>query len=121
METKNMMKSLRERAKEFDARLPFLDGREKGDTNEIMGQIITIDEYGFLPNDAGEHYVCFTTRERSNKFYFGGTVLTARMIELDQDGYREAIQSEGLPVLLTLAKAKKGGRTYTNVTFFPEG
>lgn len=121
MENKIMMKSLRERAKEFDARLPFMDGREKGDTAEIMGQIITLDEYGFLPNEAGENYVCFTTRERSNKFYFGGTVLTARMIELDQDGYGPAIRAEGLPLLLTQTKAKKGGRTYTNVTFYPEG
>ena len=120
METKNM-KSLRDRAKEFDTRLPFMDNREKGNTDELLGQVSTINEYGFLPNEDGEMYVAFTVKERSTKFYFGGTVLTARMIELDQDGYREAILTEGLPILLTQAKTKKGGRTYTNVTFFPEG
>lgn len=121
METKNMMKSLRDRAKEFDARLPFMEGRDKGDTAELMGQISTMDEYGFLPNEAGEMYVVFTVRERSNRFYFGGSVLTSRMIELDQEGYRDAIQSEGLPLLLTQTKSKKSGRSYVNVTFYPEG
>lgn len=120
MENK-MMKSLKERAKEFDARLPFMDGREKGDTAELLGQVSTMDEYGFLPNEAGENYVVFTVRERMNKFYFGGGVLTARMIELDQDGYRDAILAEGLPLLLTQTKSKKTGRSYVNVTFYPEG
>lgn len=120
MENK-MMKSLRDRAKEFDARLPLMDGREKGDTAELMGQVSTMDEYGFLPNEAGEMYVVFTVRERPSRFYFGGSVLTSRMIELDQDGYREAIQSEGLPLLLTQTKSRKTGRSYVNVTFYPEG
>ena len=121
MEEIKTMKSLRERAKEFDVRLPFMDGREKGDNAEIMGQVITINEYGFLPNEAGEMYVCFTIKERSSKFYFGGSVLTSRMVELDQDGYRDAIHNEGLPILLTQTKAKKSGRSYVNVTFFPVG
>lgn len=116
-----MTKSLRDRAKEFDARLPFMDGREKGSTDELLGQVSTIVDYGFLPNDDGNMYVAFIIRERSGKFYFGGTVLTERMIELDQDGYGPAIREEGLPILMTSAKSKKSNRTYTNVSFYPEG
>ena len=115
------MKSLRERAKEFDARLPFMDGREKGQTDELIGQISTICDYGFLPNEDGQMYVAFITRERSKKFFFGGTVLTERMVELDQEGYGPAIRDEGLPILMTTARSKKSNRTYTSVTFFPEG
>ena len=48
------MKSLRERAKEFDVRLPFMEGRDKGDTKDLIGQDSTIVDYGFLPNDQGE-------------------------------------------------------------------
>lgn len=116
----NRIKSLRERAKEMGARLPFMDNREKGDTEELMGQVCTIVDYGFLPNDEGEHYVAFITKERSGKFYFGGTVLTARMVELDQEGYRTEIITEGLPFLMTEAVSKKTKRKYTNVTFYPE-
>lgn len=114
------LKSLKERAKAFDVQLPFMEGRDKGETSELIGQVTTITDYGFIPNDAGEPYVVFITKERSGKFYFGGTVLTARMTELDADGYRDAILEEGLPMLLTESKARKSNRTYTNVKFFPE-
>ena len=113
------MKSLRERAKEFDVRLPFMEGREKGDTKELIGQDSTIVDYGFLPNDAGEVYACFIVKERSNKFYFGGTVMTDRLSQLEAEGYHEAIVAEGLPVRMT-EKKSKNGRFFTNVIFFPE-
>lgn len=116
-----MRKSLRDRAKEFDVQLPFMDGREKGDAGELIGTVNTIIDYGFLPNDAGESYVAFIVKERPKKFYFGGSVLTARMLDLEAEGYHDAIVEEGLPVLMTEAKAKKSNRTYTNVKFYPEG
>lgn len=119
-ETKTTMKSLRERAKEFGAQLPLMEGREKGDTNELLGVVSTIEDYGFLPNEAGEPYAVFTVKERSGKFYFGGTVLTARLTELESEGYHDAIVEEGLPMLMTAARSKKSNRGYTNVEFYPE-
>lgn len=118
-ETKNL-KSLKERAKAFDVQLPFMDGREKGESSDLTGVVSTIADYGFINNDAGEPYVVFIVKERSDKFYFGGTVLTARMLELESDGYHEAIVAEGLPVLLTEEKARKSNRSYINVKFYPE-
>lgn len=117
----NTMKSLKDRAKEFSVQLPFMEGREKGNTDMLIGNISTITDYGFLPNDAGEMYVCFTVKERSKEFFFGGAVLTDRMIKLDEEGYGPAIREEGLPVLLKNATSKKTKRSYTNVEFFPEG
>lgn len=116
----NMIKSLKDRAKEFSARLPFMDGKDKGDVSELLGQVSTIKDYGFLPAEDGTFYVVFAVAERSNKFYFGGSVLTDRMTTLDQEGYGPDIRENGLPVLMTMAKARKSGRTYTNVEFFPE-
>lgn len=113
------MKSLKERAKEFDVRLPFMEGREKGETKELIGTINTITEYGFLPNEHGETYACFIVKERANKFYFGGTVITDRLLQLEEEGYHEAINAEGLPVLMT-EKKSRNNRTFTNVEFFPE-
>lgn len=117
-ENKNL-KSLRERAKEFEVRLPLMDGCDKGDAKELLGQVSTITEYGFLPNEAGEMYAVFTVKERPGKFYFGGTVLTDRLYKLEQDGYHEAVVAEGLPVLLA-EKKSKNNRSFVNVTFFPE-
>lgn len=113
------MKSLRERAKEFDVRLPFMEGREKGETKELLGTVNTITEYGFLPNEQGEVYACFIVKERPAKFYFGGTVITDRLTQLETEGYHEAVNAEGLPVLMT-EKKSKNNRTFTNVVFFPE-
>lgn len=113
------MKSLKERAKEFSVRLPFMDGRDKGETSELLGTVNTINEYGFLPNETGEVYAVFTVKERAGKFYFGGTVLSDRLAQLEAEGYHNAIVEEGLPILMNEQKARKGGRTYVNVEFFP--
>lgn len=115
------MKSLRERAKEFSVLLPFMEGREKGETKELLSTVNTIVDFGFLTDrEDGEVYAAFIVKERPGKFYFGGTVITDRLSTLEVEGYGDAIRSEGLPVLMTEKKAKKGGRSYTNVEFFPE-
>lgn len=113
------MKSLKERAKEFSVQLPFMDGRDKGDMKELVGQVSTITEYGFLPNESGEPYVVFIVGERAKTFYFGGSVLTDQLSQLEAEGYHETIVAEGLPMLLT-EKKSKNNRTYTAVQFFPE-
>ena len=119
MSDKNMMKTLRDRAKEFSVQLPFMEGREKGETKELLGTVSTITDYGFLTNEHGEAYAAFIVKERSGKFYFGGTVLTDRLTQLEAEGYHDAICEEGLPMLMAEKKARNG-RSYTNVEFYPE-
>lgn len=120
MSNSTMKKSLKDRAKEFSVQLPLMEGREKGETKELIAQVTTITDYGFLPNEAGEPYAVFTVKERPNKFYFGGSVLTARLSELEAEDYHDSIVAEGLPMLMTEAKSKKSNRAYTNVEFYPE-
>ena len=119
MSNETMRKSLKERAKEFSVQLPFMEGREKGDTKELIATVNTIREYGFLPNEKGEVYACFIVDERPDKFYFGGMVLTDQLTKLEDEGYHEEIVKEGLPVLMT-EKKSKNKMTYTNVEFYPE-
>ena len=117
---KKSFKDLHDRAREFSVQLPFMDGREKGENKELIGQVSTINQFGFIPNEAGEPYAVFTVKEREKRFYFGGMVLTDRLIQLEKEGYREVIETEGLPMLMTEKKGKSN-RFYTNVEFFPEG
>lgn len=119
MSNEKSMKSLRERAREFTSRLPFMEGRDKADIKELLGTVNTITDYGFLPNDKGEPYAVFIVKERAGKFYFGGMVLTDQLSQLEAEGYHEAICEEGLPMLLTESKSKNG-RGYINVEFYPE-
>ena len=115
----NIMKSLKDRAREFHNRLPFMEGRDKGDTKDLLGTVNTIIDYGFLPNENGVPYAVFIVKERAKQFYFGGTVITDQLTQLEAEGYHDAITTEGLPVLMTEAKSKNN-RSYINVEFFPE-
>ena len=116
----NMKKALKERAKEFSVQLPFMDGRDKGDTKELVGTVSTITDYGFLKGgDDDREYAVFIVKERSKTFYFGGTVLTDQLQQLEAEGYHDDIVAEGLPMLLT-EKKSKNNRSYTNVEFYPE-
>lgn len=115
----DMRKSLKDRAKEFSVSLPFMEGREKGDMKELHGQVSTIVDYGFLTSDKNSDYAVFIVKERSNKFYFGGQVLTDQLQQLEAEGYHEEIQEEGLPVLFG-EKKSKNKQTYTTVEFYPE-
>lgn len=115
----NMKKSLKDRAKEFSVQLPFMEGREKGEARELVGQVTTIADYGFLVGEEGNNYAVFIVKERSNKFYFGGTVLTDQLEQLEAEGYHDEIVVEGLPMLMT-EKKSKNKRSYVNVEFYPE-
>lgn len=119
MSNENMKKSLRDRAKEFSVQLPFMDGREKGDTKDLIGQVSTITEFGFLHGDDNRDYAVFIVKERSKTFYFGGTVLTDQLQQLEAEGYHDDIVAEGLPMLMT-EKKSKNNRSYVNVEFYPE-
>jgi len=118
-ETTTTRKSLKDRAKEFSVQLPFMEGREKGDPKTLLGLISTIADYGFLKGDDSRDYVVFITKEFSDKFFFGGTVLTDQLQQLEAEGYHETIVEEGLPFLMT-EKKSKNNRSYVNVEFYPE-
>lgn len=119
MSNATMKKSLKDRAKEFSVSLPFMEGRDKADAKELVGQVTTIADYGFLTGEKGDDYVVFIVKEHSKKFFFGGQVLTDQLQQLEAEGYHEEIVTEGLPMLLT-EKKSKNNRTYTNVEFYPE-
>lgn len=115
----NTRKALKDRAKEFSVRLPFMEGKDKGDLKEVLGMICTINDYGFLKGDEGNDYAVFTVKEIEKKFFFGGQVLTDQLQQLEAEGYHEDIVTEGLPVLFT-EKRSKNNKTYTNVEFYPD-
>lgn len=111
--------SLREAAKALQNSLPFMDEREKGDMERIVNMDCTIRDYGFLKDDKDKEYVCFIIDEDPQTFYFGGQVLTDNMKELDNLGYHEEINKDGLPVFFG-KRTSKNKREYTTVTFYPE-
>lgn len=101
--------------------LPFMEGREKADMSDIMGEKCTITDYGFLEDNDDKHpYACFIIKESKDAFFFGGKVLTAHLQEFEKEGYHDEIVKNGLPVKFTDQKAKKSKKNYTAVEFYPE-
>jgi hypothetical protein len=116
----NTRRSLRELVKGMQNSLPFMEGCEKGDQDDIIGEIVTVKDYGFMKNDGGQ-YVAYVVAEYPDHFFFGGSVMTDYMEKIEELGMHDAVCAEGLPMLLTKKKAKDSGRTYTSAKFYPEG
>lgn len=116
--------NLKDRAKKFGNLLPFMEGREKGEQSKLVDEgVVTIEDYGFLngKDDNGDdsEYVCYTIREDKENFYFGSSVLTNNIKELDEEGFGSAIRKEGLPMKLSNRKSRSTNRNYVAVEFHP--
>ena len=64
--------SMRDFAKELATGSRLFEGREKGDTKELIGQIVTINDCDFFNMDEG--FYVFTVKEHPKKFFFAGMV-----------------------------------------------
>lgn len=110
------MKSLQERVKELTKKLSIMEGRTKGENCEIEGKVVTINDFDIIKGESD--YAVYTVKEIDDTFFFGGMVLTEHLKQLEVEGYKEAIQKEGLRVMIKECKSKKG-RTYYSVDFEP--
>lgn len=71
--------------------LDFMEGKTKLEIKDILGQILTVAEYGFLEGDEGE-YVVIAVREYPNNFLYGSSVVTQAFKQLDENFSKEDIQ-----------------------------
>lgn len=110
---------LREKAEGMNSGkgIVFMEGRTKGEMEELLDRVVTIRDYAFINGTDGE-YVVFIIDEEPKTFYFGGTVLTNNLKSLTKEDYEELVE-EGLPTLLT-QRTSKGKRKYIAVEFYPE-
>ena len=109
------MKTLKERVMELGTVVELAVGREKGETKDLLGEVVTINNAEVVEmND--DTFVAFTVAEDKKKFYFGGKVLSNDLITLLNEGYGDAIKKEGIKITLNEEKSKNN-RTYTKVTY----
>lgn len=100
--------------------LPFMEGLDKGETSDLLGQVLNVVEYGYMNGDDGE-YVVFIVRENDEHFFFGSTVVTSSFKQLDatiQPEVLKEILELGLPIKLT-ERQSKSKRKYIKVDFYP--
>ena len=112
------LQDLRNKASEIQSQSELMEGREKGDMSQLLNQYVTVIDYDFADGDNGL-YSILHFKEIKELFFFGGGVITDQLKKLDEDGYKETIQKEGLPVKFESVKSKNN-RYYTNAILFPE-
>ena len=115
------IKALINKAKEVTATgLPFMQGKEKHELT--MGMIYNINEYGFLDGgESNEEFVVFTTKEHPEAFFYGGSVVTQKIKDLEANLTNEEIAQlldYGIEVIF-LQKLSKNKKKYTTCEFFP--
>lgn len=93
--------------------IPFMEGRTKGSISSLVGEVLHIDDFGFI-NQEGSTYPVIAFAEHPAEFYFGGAVLNDILIQVDRDGMREELKTQ--PIVLKMVQSKKG-RTYMSVDF----
>lgn len=98
--------------------IPFMEGRTKGELDEIIDKNVTITNFAFLKNDEGD-YAVFVVKEIPDSFYFGGLVITENLKKLEEEGYKAEIEEKGLPVCVRVKKSKNK-KTYYMLEFYPE-
>ena len=98
--------------------IKFMEGRTKGELEEIKDKNLTINNFAFLKNEEGE-YAVFTVAEIPDSFYFGGLVITENLKKIEEEGLKEEVEKEGLPVLISQRKSKNK-KLYYAIEFYPE-
>lgn len=101
--------------------LPFMDGREKLEiTGEVLNNILTVDDYGYLDGDDG-NYVVISLKEYPKHFIYGGSVVTDAFKKLE-----EKIGAENMAQLIQYGLTfrlseliSKNKRKYVRISFFP--
>lgn len=101
--------------------LPLMEGKEKISVDNVIGQVLTVSDYGFLNGEEGE-YVVISIKEYPTNFIYGSSVVTQAFKNLDEqltDEELVKILDEGLTFKLTTL-VSKNKRKYTKITFFPK-
>ena len=107
--------SLQERLREeFTNSLPFMTGREKGKTEELIGKTVTLIDCGLLAGEDGDFGVAIF-KEYEKEFFFGGSVLSDIIKTIVKNNDVEELRREGLTLKFSTEKSKKTKRNYTKV------
>lgn len=93
--------------KKFKRGVDFMDGAEKADLEDLCtGEMFHIADVAFLPGENSE-YAVFTVSEKKDVFYFGNTVVTEILKEVQADGMIEEIPNIGVAFEKTTSKKNR--------------
>ena len=86
--------------------IPFMEGREKGDLKNLVGQPLHIVDFGFIDGKDGE-FAVLKFKEDDAKFYFGNSITTEMLREVQKDGMEAELAKQVIVFSLRVSKERK--------------
>lgn len=108
-----------EKINAVEGSIPFMEDRTKGDIS--TGIVTTLKDYGYIKGEDGL-YAVMDFEEYPDFFFFGGSVVTKKLQEVDlvlTPEEKASALEQGIPVIFTRKKNKSGKKEYTTCEFYP--
>lgn len=94
--------------------IPFMEGREKGNLRELVNRPLHIVDYGFIEGKDGR-FAVIAFKEDADRFYFGNSIVTEMLEEVDADGMRDELTEQAIQFDLRVSKER--GQEYMAFDF----
>lgn len=93
--------------KKFKKSIDFMDGRDRAELADLCtGEKYHIEEFAFLNGENGE-YAVFIVKENDNLFYFGNSVVSEVLKQVETDNMSEELRSVGVVFEKFVSKKKR--------------
>lgn len=96
------------------AGIPFMEGRDKGNLADVLGEELHIVDFGFINGEDGK-YAVMLFEEHPDEFYFGNSIITEMLVDVDADGMKGELALQ--PIRFEQRQNRSGKRTYTTYVF----
>ena len=94
--------------------IPFMEGREKGNLRELVNRPLHIVDFGFIEGKDGK-FAVMSFMEDAGRFYFGNSIVTEMLEEVDADGMRDELAQQAIQFDLRVSKER--GQEYMAFDF----
>lgn len=101
--------------KQMEKSSNVMEGRIKGEVKELTAYVIK--DFTILKDKEDKQYCAFIVEGNEEEFFFGGAVVTDKLIRIKDmltDEEMEELKKEGLPVMF-VGKKSKNKRTYIDM------
>lgn len=85
----------------------FMDGKDKGALKDMCDKPLHIVDFGFI-GQGDERYSVILFAEDSDRFYFGNSIITEFLTEIDADDARDLLKEQPIMLVQRESKQRKG-------------
>lgn len=93
--------------------IPFMEGREKGDKQEMLDRMLHFQGFGFIEGKNGQ-FAVMAFQEIPNKFFFGNSIVTDMLKEVQKDEMEKELYKQ---TIVFNERVSKDGNKYVAFKF----